>query len=133
MSEARSTKDVADLLEDLARKIQTDPEWGAGRPSHEEGGVTIVTPLEAPAIGAIDCFADQQAVTVTAETRNADASSVKVTLADDRLFIGLGEGTQAVRRDVRLPAPVDEEAAVATFRNGVLDVVLPIRKPKKAA
>jgi hypothetical protein len=133
MSEARSTKDVTDLLEDIARKIQTDPEWGAGRPSHEEGGVTIVPPAEAPSIGAIDCFADQQAVTVTAETRNADAASVKVTLADDRLFIGLGEGTQAVRKDIRLPAPVDEEAAVATFRNGVLDVVLPIRRPKKSA
>jgi len=51
-----------------------------------------------------------------------------VSLLDGRLLINLGEGPQAFRRDLPLPAAVDEDAAVATFRNGVLDVVLPRKR-----
>ena len=109
-------KDVADLT-NTPIEVETDPDVLG----------------DAPVIGAIDLFADDEAVTVTAETRNADASSVKVTLADDKLWIGLGEGPLAIRRDVKLPKAVDEESAVATFRNGVLDVVLPVKKPKRGA
>jgi HSP20 family molecular chaperone IbpA len=83
---------------------------------------------EAPSLGAIDLFTDDEAVTVTAETHNANADSVHVTLAEDKLFINLGEGPGAVRKDVVLPVRVDEEKSVATFRNGVLDIVLPRRR-----
>jgi HSP20 family molecular chaperone IbpA len=85
---------------------------------------------DAPALLAIDLFTDDESVTVTAETRNATAENVHVTLAEDKLFIGLGEGPNAFRKDVTINVPVDEEKSVATFRNGVLDIVLPRRKPK---
>ena len=122
-------KDVADLLEDLARKIRSsDPEWAAGAAAPNESGITIYTGEDGPSIGAVDLYEDEDAITVTAETRNADANAVHVTLADDRLYIALGEGTRSARKDVRLPTAVDEEKAVATFRNGILDVVLPRRR-----
>ncbi|MFA5860885.1 MAG: Hsp20/alpha crystallin family protein [Candidatus Thermoplasmatota archaeon] len=124
-------KDVADLLENLARRIRNDPEWGAGQPGRvEQGGITIFTgdPTERPHLGEVGLIEDTDAITVTAETRNTDAHEVHVTLADDKLFIGLGEGPAALRKGVSLPCPVDEEAAVATFRNGILDIVLPLRK-----
>lgn len=81
-----------------------------------------------PSLGELDVFTDERAVTVTAQTRNTDAASVHVSLLNGHLLIGLGEGSSAFRRDLPLPAPVDEEGAVATFRNGVLDVVLPIKR-----
>lgn len=126
-------KDVADLLENLAQRIRSDPAWGAGQPTHEEGsGITVYAGPDfvgdVPALGVIDILEDPEAITVTAETRNADANSVHVTLADDKLFIGLGDGQRSVRRDVKLPGAVDEDHAVATFRNGVLDIVLPRRR-----
>lgn len=124
-------KDVADLLENLARRIRNDPEWGAGQPARvERGGITVYSddPADRPHLGAVDLIRDLDAITVTAETRNTDPQEVHVTLADDKLFIGLGEGPAALRKDVTLPCPVDEEAAVATFRNGILDIVLPLRK-----
>jgi HSP20 family protein len=121
-------KDVADLLETLARKIRNDPEWGAGQPSRDESGITVYNGDEGPVIGAVDLYEDVDSITVTAETKNADANAVHVTLADDRLYIALGEGPRSARKDVRLPQPVDEEKAVATFRNGILDVVLPRRR-----
>lgn len=126
-------KDVADVLEKLALRIRSDPSYQAAQALAKDG-LTVYAPREAaadrPALGEVDLQADGAAITVTAETRNAEAGSVHVTLADDRLCIGLGEGLAALRRDVPLPAPVDEERAVATLRNGVLDIILPLRQPR---
>lgn len=124
-------KDVADILEQLALRIRSDPSFLAAQAAAKDG-LTVYAPREAPpgqpSLGEVDVQSDATAVTVTAETRNAAPDAVHVTLADDRLSIGLGEGASALRRDVPLPAPVDEERAVATLRNGVLDVVLPLRR-----
>jgi HSP20 family molecular chaperone IbpA len=128
-----SPKDVADMLDALARRIRADPSFRMTPPARgmqvapASSNVEIREELGGPQLGAVDVFRDERAVTVTIETRNADASSVHVSLAEGRLLINLGEGPNALRRDLDLPAPVDEDAAFATFRNGILDVVLPLR------
>jgi HSP20 family molecular chaperone IbpA len=135
MAEAPSSpKDVADMLDALARRIRADPGFKLNLPPPRgmqvvpaASNVEIREDGEGPQVGAVDVFRDERAVTVTVETRNADAASVHVSLADGRLLINLGEGPNAMRRDLDLPAAVDEDAAFATFRNGILDVVLPLR------
>lgn len=127
---ASPPKDMADLLETVARKIRTDPSWGAGAPAEvDDGGITVYAGPEfaadVPRLGFADVQLDSDAVTVTLETKNIDANAVKVTLAEDKLFIGIGDG---LKKDIQLPRIVDEEAAVATFRNGILDIVLPLRR-----
>ena len=131
-----SPKDVADLLEALARRIRHDPAFArapardAAKPGlHVSEPPQKVDPFldEEPAFGEVDLFKDERAVTVTVETRNVDPATVHVSLAEGRLLIGVGEGAGALRRDLPLPAAVDEGAAFATFRNGVLDVVLPLK------
>jgi HSP20 family molecular chaperone IbpA len=119
-------KDVADMLEALARRMRSDPVFS--RDSLALPTATTVETDDKPTLGALDVFTDERNVTVTVETRNADASHVHVSLLDGRLLIGLGEGPRASRRDLPLPTAVDEEGAMATFRNGVLDVVLPIKR-----
>lgn len=118
-------KEMADILEAIARKMRKVP--GAPAAAGVPGGVTVAAPAEEPGpwLGEVDVFSDETHVTVTAQTRNADASHVHVSVADGRLLIGLGEGLKAARRDLPLPVAVDEEHAYATFRNGVLDIVLP--------
>lgn len=121
-------RDVADMLEALARRIRSE---GAVPPDQDIPPIMAPFAVEDdgfPALGVVDVFADASAVTVTAETRNTEARHVHVSLLNGRLMIGLGEGPSAARRDVALPAEVDEDTAVATFRNGVLDVVLPIKR-----
>lgn len=116
-------KDVADMLEALARRLRDDPGLASVSPT-----TPTVDADDTPSLGALDVFTDDRNVTVTVETRNADASLVHVSLLEGRLLIGLGEGPHATKRDLPLPTAVDEEGAVATFRNGVLDVVLPIKR-----
>ena len=124
-------KDMADMLEAMARRLRNQ---GGGQGS--EGGPRVAVSLPErsvaesmqPCLGVIDVFSDDHAITVTAETRNTDAQSVHVSVAEGRLFIGVGAGANAIRRDLALPAAVDEEAAFATFRNGILDVTLPLKR-----
>ena len=121
------TMDVADMLEALAKRIRGDPAF-AGK---ERQPLSVSSAPDAsddePSMGALDVFTDDRNVTVTVETKNAQPSHVHVSLLDGRLLINLGEGPRAFRRDLPLPAAVDEDAAIATFRNGVLDVVLPLK------
>lgn len=127
-------KDVADLLESLAQRIRDEPLLAPmAAPS---GGATPVGPWsvpaelldDRPALGEHDVFSDGERVTITIEAPRADPKMVNVSVLAGKLLVGLGEGPGAPRRDFDLPALVDEDRAVATFRNGVLDVVLPIRK-----
>jgi HSP20 family molecular chaperone IbpA len=127
-----SPKDVADMLDALAKRIRSDPAFRIAPPPRtmqvgSPSNVDVHDEGQTPQLGAVDVFRDERAVTVTIETRNADAHSVHVSLAEGRLLIGLGEGPDALRKDLALPAAVDEDAAFATFRNGILDVVLPLR------
>ena len=124
---ASDPKDVADMLEALARRIRSDPSFSHGRPPIAVASASEILGGDMPSLGALDVFTDDKNVTVTVETHNADAASVHVSLLDGRLLIGLGDGPRAFKRDLPLPAPVDEENAIATFRNGILDVVLPLK------
>lgn len=122
-------KDVADMLEALARRIRGDARELSDDVDDEDDGALSVTPDDGrPSLGEVDLLTDDRSVTVTVEARNTDASHVHVSLLEGRLMIGLGEGPGATRKDVALPAAVDEDGAVATFRNGILDVVLPLKR-----
>lgn len=128
-------KDVADVLETLARRLRDDPIFAPDAPLARRGGTPVgpwSVPAELlddrPALGEHDIFSDGERVTVTIEAHRADPRTLNVTVAAGRLFIGLGEGPGAPKRDFDLTVPVDEARAVATLRNGVLDVVLPIRR-----
>lgn len=124
-------KDVADMLEAIARRMRRATPAEQSVPATAAGGFYVSAPPAAeasgPSLGEVDVFSDSHHVTVTAETRNADAAHVHVSVSEGRLHINVGDGAAAVRRELALPAPVDEEHAYATFRNGVLDVVLPRR------
>jgi HSP20 family molecular chaperone IbpA len=133
MAKDADPKDVADMLEALAKRIRGDPALGRAAGNPERRSLALAPSAQAeddgePSLGVLDVFTDERNVTVTVETRNTDAASVHVSLLEGRLLIGLGEGPRAYKRDLALPAAVDEEAAVATFRNGILDVVLPLKR-----
>jgi HSP20 family molecular chaperone IbpA len=131
-------RDVADILEAIARRLRADPAFLgelSRRPAAGFQRVAVTQPTNlditddgVPDFGAVDVLVGDTHVTVTAETRNADQSSVHVSVMERHLILSVGEGSDERRRDLTLPVDVDEDLAAATFRNGVLDVVLPIRR-----
>lgn len=133
-----SPRDVADILEAIARRLRSDPSFldeVVNRPRAVVSRVSVTAPANvevtddgSPDFGAVDVLVGDTHVTVTAETANVDPSSVHVSVIDRHLILSVGHGPEERRRDVTLPVDVDEELAAATFRNGVLDVVLPIRR-----
>jgi HSP20 family protein len=94
---------------------------------------------------AVDLEETDGAYTVTADLPGFDRDDIDVELAGDRLTLSAthteekseegdeDEGRylrrerreQSVSRSVRLPDPVDEDAAEADYSNGVLTVTLP--------
>lgn len=132
-----SPRDVADILEAIARRMRSDPSFldeFVNRPRAVVSRVSVTAPTNVevtddftPDVGVVDVAVGDTHVTVTAETANVDPATLHVSVIDRHLIVSVGVGPDETRRDVTLPVDVDEELAAATFRNGVLDVVLPRR------
>ncbi|NPV81554.1 MAG: Hsp20/alpha crystallin family protein [Firmicutes bacterium] len=94
-----------------------------------------------PWLPAVDVYDRGDSIVVKAEIPGVDKDEVSLTLTDDALTIS-GETRRdeevkdkdyyrrertygSFTRTIPLPAPVRREGAKATFKNGVLEVVLP--------
>ncbi len=134
-------KDAADILDAIARRLQTDPGFALemaqrmGKPERvaitKPDDLDLFEPGE-PDFGEVDVLLGDKSITVTAQTEHVDQNEIHVSVLDRHLILCVGEGPDEKRHDVMLPAEVDEDRAAATFRNGVLDVVLPLRFPSSA-
>ena len=92
---------------------------------------------------AVDVADDNEEYTLTADLPGFDREDIELTVADsmvtitaehthdqndtseDGAYIHRERRTASVQRRVRLPDAVDDEAASASYHNGVLSVTLP--------
>ncbi|MEM2214266.1 MAG: archaeal heat shock protein Hsp20 [Candidatus Nezhaarchaeales archaeon] len=73
----------------------------------------------------VDVFEEKDFIKVCAEIPGVDKEDIKVRLTDDnRLIISVDTPQRKYYKEVELPAKVDPEKTKATYRNGVLEVVL---------
>jgi HSP20 family protein len=99
--------------------------------------------LEEPAWPAVDVFEREGALVVKADVPGMSAEDIEVTLTEDGISIS-GERSEEKEvkekdyyrsersygrfvRQVALPAGVDRDKAEARFKDGVLEIVFPIR------
>lgn len=106
----------------------------------------------APSYPAMNVWADENSALITAEIPGIDKDDLEINVTGDTLSLSgerkledLPEGTRYHRqertsgkfnRSVQLPYTVDVQKVKATFKNGVLKIVLPrieAEKPKKIA
>jgi len=106
----------------------------------------------APAYPAMNVWANENSALITAEIPSVSKDALDINVTGDTLTISgerapeeLPEGVRYHRRErgfgkfnrsIQLPYTVDVEKVKATFKNGVLEVVLPrieAEKPKKIA
>jgi len=116
------------------------------------GNMTINRERTSPSYPAINIWADENSAIITAEIPgiNEDEMEINVTgdtltIAGERKFEELPEGAKYHRnersygkfnRNIQLPYTVDVDKVKASFKNGVLKIILPrieAEKPKKIA
>ncbi|MDD5503506.1 MAG: Hsp20/alpha crystallin family protein [Candidatus Thermoplasmatota archaeon] len=74
-----------------------------------------------PLVDVLECGDD---VTVTVEMPGVEKEDVDLSVTDDTLSIKAQRGDRHYSKKVRLPCPVLPDTTKATYKNGILDVVI---------
>ena len=132
------TPDPFDELDELLERVNS--QFGEISRAFETGVDPVVSNI------AVDIADTGEEIVVTADLPGVDESEIELRAETDSLTIQ-AETTveteladadyhrkerhhQAVSRQLSLPAPVDAEAATASYTNGVLEVMLPKQGPE---
>ncbi len=78
-----------------------------------------------------DVIEKDDEIRVVAELPGVDKNNIKVNVDGNTLTIQAQSEDKKYYKEIELPAPVDENSAKATYKNGVLEVVL--KKVKKSS
>jgi HSP20 family protein len=81
-----------------------------------------------PLTDVIDCG---DTIAVTVELPGVEKDNIKLEIADMLLTIKVDNESRRYFKEVQLPAPVKEEAAKASYKNGILDITLTKKVPPK--
>lgn len=81
-----------------------------------------------PLTDVIDCG---DTIAVTVELPGVEKNDIKLEIADTLLTIRVNNEARRYFKEVQLPAPVKEEAAKASYKNGILDITLTKKVPPK--
>ena len=63
-------------------------------------------------------------ISVTVELPGIEKDDIGIDIDGRRMTINVDDQHKRIRKEIELPCGVDEESVKATFRNGVLDIVL---------
>jgi HSP20 family protein len=79
----------------------------------------------------IDTISENGTIRVLAEVPGVDKSNIKLNCSETALTITVDDKMRKYYKEVSLPQPVDPKVAKATYKNGVLEVLL-TKKTKEA-
>jgi HSP20 family protein len=113
-----------------------------GKPQIREFGNTRMRPrfgdrgpAERPQITAREPVTDvvpgKEDIAVTFEMPGVGKKDIDLEILDDRLTISAKTEERTYDKEVELPHEVDSDLAKATYNNGVLEIVMPLAKPKE--
>jgi HSP20 family protein len=97
--------------------------WAAEDDDEEEGPQG-----REPLTDVLDCG---DTIAVTVELPGIERDDIKLDIADQLLTIRVNTEARRYFKEVELPAPVKEEAAKASYKNGILDITLTKKVPPK--
>lgn len=107
-----------------------------GKPVVKEFGNVKPQPYGKPAVSIreereplVDVITSDNEVKVIAEVPGVDKEDIKLEGTEDTLIISVDTPERKYYKEVKLPVPVNPEAAKSNYKNGVLEVILP-RKGK---
>ena len=95
-------------------------EFGNIRPSRRPEIVELSEAREP----LVDVYEEEDSVKVIAEVPGVEKNDIKLNATERKLVISVDNPQRKYYKEVDLPAEVDPESAKATYRNGVLEVML---------
>jgi len=98
--------------------------WAAEEEDEETEGPVGREPLT----DVIDCG---ETIGVTVELPGVDKDDIKLEITDTRMTISVNTESRRYFKEVELPAPVKEDTAKASYKNGILDITLQKKAPPK--
>ncbi|MCX8187035.1 MAG: Hsp20/alpha crystallin family protein [Nitrososphaeria archaeon] len=72
----------------------------------------------------VDVYEEEDSIKVVAEVPGVDRNDINLSALERRLIISVDTPQRKYYKEVDLPAEVDPQSAKATYKNGVLEVVL---------
>ncbi|MCS7133004.1 MAG: Hsp20/alpha crystallin family protein [Aigarchaeota archaeon] len=72
----------------------------------------------------VDVYEEEDSIKVVAEVPGVDRNDINLNASERRLIISVDTPQRKYYKEVDLPAEVDPQSAKATYKNGVLEVVL---------
>lgn len=79
----------------------------------------------------VDVIEEADSVRIIAELPGVEKKDIHLESADKHLTISVDTEGRKYYKELELPAEVDPQSAKATYKNGVLEVSLTKKKPKK--
>lgn len=79
----------------------------------------------------VDIINKEKEIDVLAELPGVEKQDIKLNATETSLSISVDTSDRKYRKQLRLPAEVDPKSAKASYKNGVLEVVLTKLKPSK--
>ena len=79
----------------------------------------------------VDIIEDANSVRIIAELPGVDKEDIHLESADKRLTISVDTEERKYYKELELPAEVDPQSAKAKYKNGVLEVILSKKEPKR--
>ena len=95
-------------------------EFGNIRPSREPEIVEVSEAREP----LVDVYEEEDVVKVIAEVPGVDKDDINLNASERKLIISVDTPQRKYYKEVDLPTEVDPQSAKATYKNGVLEVVL---------
>ncbi len=79
----------------------------------------------------VDVINHAKEIRVIVEVPGVDKKDIKLKTTSDTLTITVTDGQRKFAKTLKLPEPVLEETAKATYNNGILEVVIEKKKPSE--
>ncbi len=89
-----------------------------------KGGAVEAPKIEAEREPLVDVIECDEEVTVTVEMPGVEKDDIDLSVNDDTLAIKAHRGNRNYSKTVKLPCPVIPDSTKATYKNGILDVVI---------
>jgi|YelNatPaOPRAMG01_1025707.scaffolds.fasta_scaffold32080_3 HSP20 family protein len=104
-------------------------EFGNFRPGRRGEIVEVRTEREP----LVDVLNEEEQIRVVAEIPGVNKEDINLSVVDNRLRIKVDTEQRKYYKEIDLPEEVDPDSAKASYRNGVLEVILKKKKAEKPA